>query len=233
MKQVEVVKRFLRDRTTEDGLVTGYPFVTISRQAGAGGHTLARQIVRSLEKKFKVEAATDWEVFDQKICALLAENSDTNVSFDSLVAEEYKSEIQQFIGDIISGQPRQLKVYRKIMEIVRLLAVVGKVVVVGRAGAFIARDLPLGVHIRLVADEKVRIKRMSAMLDMSPEEARRAVRLQDKSRARLVNDYFNADVADPLHYHAVFNTDRFSIPDIADIVAGMVGKKFEEMQKRK
>jgi len=233
MKQEDAVRQFLKDRTTDKDLLTGYPFVTISRQAGAGGHILARQIVRALEKKFTYEAASDWEVFDQKLCALLATNGVLKMSFDALVTEEYKSEIQQFIGDMISGQPRQYKVYRNIMEIVRLLTTMGKVVIVGRAGAFIARDLPMGVHIRLVAGEKVRIKRMASMLDMNLDQAKRTVKLQDKSRARLVNDYFNADVADPVHYHAVFNTELIGIPEIADIVADMVGEKIKSMKKRK
>jgi cytidylate kinase len=233
MKQDDAVRQFLKDRTTDKGIITGYPFVTISRQAGAGGHILARQIVRALEKKFTYEAASEWEVFDQKICALLAADGNIKMSFDALVTEEYKSEIQQFIGDMISGQPRQYKVYRKIMEIVRLLTTMGKVVIVGRAGAFIAKDLPQGVHIRLVAGEKVRIKRMASMLDVSLEEAKRAVKLQDKSRARLVNDYFSTDVSDPVHYHAVFNTELVGIPDIADIVADMVGEKIKAMKKRK
>lgn len=233
MKQDDAVRQFLKDRTTDKGIVTGYPFVTISRQAGAGGHTLARQIVRALEKKFTYEAASEWEVFDQKLCAILASDGDLKMSFDAMVAEEYKSEIQQFIGDMISGQPRQYKVYRKIMEIVRLLTTMGKVVIVGRAGVFIAKDLPLGVHIRLVAGEKVRIKRMASMLEVSLEEAKRAVKLQDKSRARLVNDYFSVDVADPIHYHAVFNTELLGINEVADIVADMVGEKIKAMKKRK
>lgn len=233
MNHTAVVKRFLKDRTTEDGLEKGYPFVTISRQAGAGGHTLARQILRSLEHKLSRNTAADWEVFDQKLCALLADSPDLKVNFESLVAEEYQTEIRQFVGDLITGQPRQYKLYKRIFEVVRLLASVGKVVLVGRAGAFVSRDLPRGIHIRLVAREEVRIVRMAKMLEVDEETARKAVRSQDRSRARMVNDYFNCDISNPVHYHAVFNTERISIPDIADMVSDLVAGQIKGMKSGK
>jgi len=233
MNHSAVVKQFLKDRTTEDGLEKGFPFVTISREAGAGGHTLARQIIRSLEKKFTMDAANEWEVFDQKLCALLAENGETKASFDALVTEEYQSEVRQFVSDLISGQPTQYKLFKRIFEVVRLLGSVGKVVIVGRAGAFVTRDLPRGIHIRLVAREEVRVARMAKMLEVSEDKARKAVRTQDRARTRLVNDYFNCDNTNPVHYHAVFNSERISIPEVADIVADLVGEQIKAMKKRK
>jgi len=233
MNHSAVVKQFLKDRTTANGLEKGFPFVTISRQAGAGGHTLARQIIRSLEKKFTMDAANEWEVFDQKLCALLTESGVTKATFDSLITEEYQSEVRQFVNDLISGQPTQYKLFKRIFEVVRLLGSVGKVVIVGRAGAFVTRDLPHGIHIRLVAGEDVRVARMAKMLEVSEDKARKAVRTQDRARARLVNDYFNCDNSDPVHYHAVFNSERISIPDVADIVADLVGEQIKAMKKRK
>ncbi len=230
---VAAVKQFLRDRTTSQGLITGYPFVTISREAGAGGHTVAREILRSLERKFSFEAAQDWEVFDQKMCALLADNPETGATFEALLAEEYHSEIRDFIGDLVSGQPRQYKLYKRIFEVVRFLANIGKVVLVGRAGAFVSADLPYGVHIRLVAREEVRIARMAKMLEVNEAEARKAVRAQDRSRTRMVRDYFDANVADPVHYHAVFNTERIPVPQIADMVTDLVGEQIKLMRSRK
>jgi len=231
MNHSAVVKQFLKDRTSDHGLEKGFPFITISRQAGAGGHTLARQIIRSLEKKYSSDAANEWEVFDQKLCALLTENGETKATFDALVTEEYQSEIRQFVSDLITGQPTQYKLIKRIFEVVRLLGSVGKVVMVGRAGAFVTRDIPHGIHIRLVAREEVRIARMANMLEVNEDVAAKAVRTQDKARARLVRDYFNCDNSDPVHYHAVFNSERISIPDIADIIADMVGEQMKAMKK--
>lgn len=233
MNHVAAVRQFLKDRTTREGLATGYPFVTISRQAGAGGHTLSRQILRSLDRKFSYDLATDWDVFDQKMCALIAEDPASGTTFESLVTEEYHSEVRDFVGDLISGQPRQYKLYKRIFEVVRLLTSIGKVVMVGRAGAFVAADLPYGTHIRLVAREEVRIDRMAKMLDVTEAEARKAVRAQDRARARLVKDYFSADVTDPVHYHAVFNTEKMEIPAIADVVADLVGDQIKRCMRRR
>lgn len=232
MNHTAAVKQFLKERTTDKGLVKGLPFVTISRQAGAGGHTLGRQILRTLERKFTYEAASDWDMFDQKLCALLAEHGDIRTSFEDLVTEEYETEVKQFIGDLITGQPRQYKLYKRIFEVVRLLTSIGKVVVIGRAGAFVSRDLPHGIHIRLVAREEVRVERMARMLDVSEDEARKAVRTQDRNRERMVSDYFNCSISDPVHYHAVFNTERMSINQIADIVSDLIGEQIKLMRAK-
>lgn len=233
MNHAAVVKKFLKERTTDTGLDKGYPFVTISRQACAGGHTLAREILRRLEDKFSVEDASGWEVFDQKLCDLLAEDVSLKADFDSLVAEEYQSEAQQFIGDIISGQPRQYKLYKRVFQVVRLLSTIGKVVIVGRAGAFVSGDLPYGIHIRLVESDELRVKYMAKMLNVSDDAARKEINLQDRGRVRLANEFFNKDINDPVNYHMVFNTGRISIPAIADIVADMVGDKFNIMKEIK
>lgn len=233
MNHAAIVKQFLKERTTDKGLATGLPFVTISRQAGAGGHTLARQILRCLEKRSSFAEAQDWDVFDQKLCALLAAHGDVGTSYESMVAEEYQSEIKQFVGDLLTGNARQFKLYKRIFEVVRLLTSVGKVVLVGRGGAFVSRDLPNGIHIRLVAGEKIRTKNMAKMLEVSQEEARKAMLAQDRSRARMVQDYFMADIADPIHYHAVFNTEHVPIPEVAEIVAGMVTDRIKALRGKK
>lgn len=230
MSDADKIKRFLEDRSVSGSLQKGFPFVTISRQAGAGGSTLAGQIVKELEQRPTVQGAAGWEVFDQKLCELLKEDESVKDSYDQLLAEEYHSEMKQFVGDLIAGQPRQYSLFKKIFELVRLLTTTGRVVVVGRAGAFVSKDLPHAVHIRLVAPEHYRAAWMAKMLQVDREEALRTIRNQDDSRARMVKDFFSADVNDPVHYHAVFNTQRMSIPAIAGIVADLIEEKIREMK---
>jgi hypothetical protein len=109
----------------------GFPFVTISRQSGAGGHTLAREIIRRQEMRLPAELAEGWELFDQKLCALIAQDEKIGISFDSLVEEEYRSEISQTIHEMIHQKASRYIVYKRMFEVVRLLATLGKCVVVG------------------------------------------------------------------------------------------------------
>jgi len=225
MNHVETVKLFLRSRGREELVAEGYPFVTISREAGAGGHTLAREILRQMEVKFPGELSEGWEVFDHKLCVLIAQDEKLGVSFDQLLAEEYRSEVSQVIYELIAQNASRYKAYKRIFEIVRALATLGKCVIVGRAGMCVTHDLPLGVNIRLVAHEETRVKRMMQMLEVNEKAARQKVKEQDRDRRRLIHDFFAKDITDPKLYDAVFNTERMAIPEIAEVVVDMVGQK--------
>ncbi|HMP96154.1 MAG TPA: cytidylate kinase-like family protein [Kiritimatiellia bacterium] len=225
MNHEAIVREFLKNRTSAPPPGSGLPFVTISRQAGAGGNTLAHQLVKTLSSRYTLNATSGWEVFDQKLCTLVLEDGKIKASLESLLAEEYVSEIRQFVGDLLTGQSRQYAAYKRIFEVVRLLASIGKVVLVGRAAAFVTRDMPQGIRVRLVAGEAERIKNMAALLRVHAEDAEAAMREQDLSRARLVRDYFDADVADPLHYHMVFNTEKMPMAEIAEVIAERVAAR--------
>jgi len=157
MNHAEAIRAFLAHRHDLHGGPTGLPFVTISRQTGAGGHVLGREILRRLADSPEPELKQGWEMFDQKLCALLAQDPELNASFESLVAEEYRDEIHQTILEMFTGRAEQYALQKKIAEVIRRLAMLGKAIIVGRGGMCVARGLPQGVHLRLVAPEATRL----------------------------------------------------------------------------
>ena len=105
MDHVTMLKRYLKARGRMNGdLEAGNPFVTISRQAGAGGHTLARDVVRAVEKDLPGELGEGWEVFDHRLCLLIAQDPDLSASFNTLLAEGYRSEISITIEEMLMGE---------------------------------------------------------------------------------------------------------------------------------
>ncbi|MCX6995774.1 MAG: cytidylate kinase family protein, partial [Kiritimatiellaeota bacterium] len=189
MNAMERVKKYLRDRMGLAPEPTGYPFVTISRQAGAGGHTLARAIIRELPRATEAEWGRGWEVFDYRLCLLVAQDPDLKLSLESLLTEGYERGLQQTIRDMLTGQSEQYYVQKRIFEVIRILAAMGRVVIVGRAGNYIARRWPHGLHVRLVAPAAQRLKCMQELMDASEEDARCAMLKQDHERAALVRDF--------------------------------------------
>lgn len=228
MNHAAVINKYLKERRRFDDLFHHYPFLTISREVGAGGHTIAREVIRKLEDRFpQQEMAQGWEVFDQKLCVMILQNTKLKVSFESLVKEEYVSESRQFVMDLLSGRSTQYTMFKKTFGIIRLLCRIGKVVIVGRGGANLTGDLPQGVHVRLVAGFDERVERMAKMLDLPVEKARVQVRDQDRNRSRLVKSYFNRDIADPHLYDAVYNTQTLDIASISDSIVSLIDHKME------
>jgi len=192
------------------------PFVTISRQAGAGGHTVAETLLRKLEEYSQLDNSwAGWQVFDQRLCELVLEKKDLKVSLDALLEERYQNQIGEFVLELFGRQSPQDLVIKRVAETVRSLAMLGKAIIVGRAGAFVTRDLPVGVHIRLVAPDPFRIRTLMQQEGISESEAKKLMSQRDQNRERLLKNHFNAEIEEPLLYDVVWNTERVAAETIA------------------
>jgi len=226
MDHMALLKKFIRDKEDSDIVGHGFPFVTITRQAGAGGHILARTILEELDKRSKTDELFEgWDLFDQTVCALVMQDPDISASFDSLVSEEYRSETQQMVADIFTGRSEQYATYKRIFEIVRILGTLGKAVIIGRAGVCVTRNLPHGIHIRLIASEETRIKNVMLEQNTAREAAIKSMKKQDSERERLIRDFFDADLDNFLLYDAVFNVDKQNSVELAKLIVQMIRSK--------
>lgn len=235
MNQPDDIKKFMdamfkveRGKPVRRGSSRALPFVTISRAAGAGGHTLAETLAKVMEQEQDTGLFRGWQVLDRTLCEILLQDSGLDVSMRSLLAEEYRSQIQEFVLGLFGHGTDQYLVIKKMFETIRSLATVGKVIIVGRGGSQAARKLELGVHVRLVAPEPLRVQRMVQLLGRSEEETKRIIHKQDQDRARLLKSHFRADIDDPLLYDAVYNTGVVSFEAIAHAIIAIIKQRVKE-----
>jgi len=201
---------------------SGLPFITISRQAGAGGHLLSYVLLTDFIK-FKDEPLFNgWHVFDKNLCELVARNPQLEKSMGDLVAETYKSDFKDFMDNIFSGQPTQYIAIKQTFKMVRLLAMAGKAIIVGRAGCCATKDLKGGIHIRLVAPLEKRIIWMMKRFNLTKEKARKTIEKQDADRAKLLNNFFRREIDDPLTYDIVWNTGSMELPEISHAIIEII-----------
>jgi hypothetical protein len=226
MDHLALLKQYIKEKEDSDIISRGFPFVTISRQSGAGGHMLAKAILTENEKHAKNdELFQGWQVFDREVCALVAQDPELGDSFDAMLTERYQTESQQIVHDLLDGRSRQFVMYKRIFEIVRILATLGKTIIIGRGGVCVTRKMPQGIHIRLIASKETRIKAMMGDHHFEQKEAEKVMYQQDKERARLIKDYFSAQIDDPLLYDAVFNIDKLVTRDLAAVIVQMIKLK--------
>ncbi len=202
-----------------------FPFITISRETGAGGHTLAKALLERMRAEKGLPIFQGWQLCDQEVCQCVAEDKEINVSLQSLLSSEYRSEIEEIVTELMTGASSQDKIVKKIFEIIRTLASYGKVILVEHGSTFVTRELHYGIHVRLVASMPSKIKRMQKLLGISEAEAKSTIKQQDKGRARLVSTFFNQKIDDPLHYDVIWNTDTVSIDAIAQALMIMIKQK--------
>ncbi|MBI5424051.1 MAG: cytidylate kinase-like family protein [Opitutae bacterium] len=193
------------------------PFVTLSRESGAGSTTLGRELVTLLDR----EAANDgtrWVLLDRDLLDQALKHHSLPATLAEFLPEDRVSEIRATIGELVGLHPSLWQLEQKVAEAVLQLAHVGHVILAGRAAHLITRALPGGVHVRLVASRDVRIARTAQSLHCNHADAARHVDQQDEARRRFVRANFDADLDDPHAYDLVLNTDRLSARAAAEIV---------------
>lgn len=206
-------------------LKTGtHPFVTISRQAGAGGNSLAAAILEELKNK-DGESFSGWQPFNREVYERIAQEPGLKLCLEAYERSECRSQIGDILEQMVIGVTPQDVVNKKIFEWTRAFAALGKVILVGRGGVCLTRDLPLGVHIRLIAPLEQRIKRAAELFSMTRAKAADYIAEQDKGRARLMKVYFSQDIDNPLLYDVIWNTGTVSLGEIAKSVVLMVERK--------
>ena len=232
MKQADVVRRYLQNPRDVDFHDTGFPFITISRQAGTAAHAIGRFILMRLAEYEDPDLKTGWDLFDQKLCALIAQNKSLDADYDTLVNEKYRSEgLQRMVYELLIGTPQQYKIQKKIEEVVRLLARLGKVVIVGRAGFHLARNMPGAIHIRLIASMDYRVKEVMKRDGLTEEQAVKNVRDIDAERARFIKNQHNFDIHDLSRFDIVWNLDRIQIPELVNTMAELIHLRLQHLRK--
>jgi len=230
MRHIEGIDLFIRaqmaaeeaERVTEP---RPQPFITISRQAGAGGHSLADAILEAFAAHDDRELFAGWKVFDQRLCEIVAEDPRYASSIDAMQEEEYRSRTDEFFRQMMGTQLHQDVVMNRVFRVVRALATLGKAVIVGRGGSQVTKGMPYRVALRLVAPEDHRLHRLMEIHDLNERAARDLMKKRDTHRARLLKTNFQIDVGDPNHYDATWNTATVSYEDIAAAVVVLVKQR--------
>jgi len=103
-----------------------------------------------------------------------------------------------------------------------LKSVRGNSVLVGRASNVIARKLPYGFHVRLVASKDRRTAHIQEYYHFTRERAVEFIKTEDMGRKKYVKKYFDKDIDEPLLYDLVINTDSLSFENAALIIGEQV-----------
>lgn len=205
------------------------PFVTISREAGAGGTIISEMLVDYLTLKDK-PGECPWALFDKNLIKQVNEDYKLN-SFENRLPENKFSEIQSMFEELFGLHPSKRELAHKLSNSIKKLAKMGNAVIVGRGGAIITRNLSNGFHLRLIGSKMKRVKHMMETYSMSRKKAEEFVVKEDKLRADYVKKLFGLNVADPHLYDMVINTDNISYSDIIKIVAESIFRLKESVNK--
>lgn len=195
--------------------------ITISRQAGSGGHMVAEHLVQYLQAR-SPEGGCPWTVFDRNLVEKVLEDHHLPNRLARFMPEDRITEMADTMDELFGLHPSSWTLVRQTADTVLHLAELGSVILIGRAGAVITAKLDYVFHVRLVGSLERRVKHIQEVNDLSGKAARDFVRQEDLGRRRYLKKYFNKDIDDPLLYHLVINTDLVPYEEAAAMIAEAV-----------
>ena len=183
--------------------------ITVSRESGARGGTIARRIGRKL----------GWQVYDQELIEYMAQ--ETIVSQGVLDAPPAtpagwaEARLQQLIREGTIGEHPSIV---NLARVILALGAQGQAVLIGRgAGCLLPRETTLNV--RIVAPLRERIAYMGQWLRLSVEEATERVRMRDERRTDFVVNNFHRDPRDVHQYDVLLNSSLLGEDECAELIA--------------
>ncbi len=198
--------------------------ITISRELGAGGSEVARQVADAL----------GWRVVDNELVDQIAARTGLSPAEVREREEMAPGFLERLIRMLTKAAPEMLtpaaehvpeleeaNLVKMTRAVVEEVAREGRVVLVGRAApAVLSRDRD-AIHLKIVAPKARRVETVMARLGIGPDEAAAAVESSDANRKRYHEQYYERDWNDASHYHLVLNTAALGI---ANTVATIVGR---------
>ncbi len=197
------------------------PFVTISREAGAYGTTVAEALGGYL-KEHERRKTCDWMVFDKELLKKVTEEHQLPETILPYLSEETISDIQDIMEETCGLHLSRYLLVPKINRTILHLAELGSVIIVGRGANVITAKIPGGIHVRLIASFDKRVAHIQEIHKLSSKQAREQVRKEDRNRASYVKKYLEKDIHDPLLYDLIINMDTISPLEAARMIGDLV-----------
>ena len=196
------------------------PFVTISRESGSGGTSLARALARLLNAE--APEATSWNIHDGNLVTTMLKENQMTPRLARFLPEDKVSELNASVGELVGLHPSLWDLFQKTNETMVRLARAGRTILVGRGANFATAGLANGIHVRLVAPPAHRARYLSQLYGLSEREALNYNARRDAGQRRYVASVFGAKVAEHSAYDLVFNTSRISIAEVATQIGALV-----------
>jgi cytidylate kinase len=228
-----IVAEFLKakdreDWSSQDGT---HPFVTISRQRGAGGDLIALRTAEILTEMS--HSQEPWVVVDKNLAGWVMKYHHLPQEITHFLTDEQTLSVENHIEGMLGINVSSRTLMEKMRETIVHLARIGHMIFVGRAAHVITAKFPRAVHVRIIGSFERRVERVMEKESCSRQKAEAEIRRVDQNRRHFVATHFNVDVEDTSKYDMVFNTDRLSVEEAAQVIARLVSSPtFREKEVR-
>ena len=188
--------------------------ITISREFGAGGGEIGRELAKKL----------NYEFYDKELILKAARTH--HVDVESMIKWDEKVPVNfgfaQSLFDFYN-KPLSEKLFQAQSSIIKEIAEKGNCVIVGRNANSILREYDNGLHVFVCADSYWRVERMKKKQnEESDSKVMEEMRSIDKARKKYCSYYTNTEFGVAENYDICFNTSQLGIEACVDVLYQLV-----------
>jgi len=197
------------------------PVITISREYGCPAKRLAGTLCSTLNRiEFENYSKNKWHWIGKEILEESAKELNLKPTIvREVVEKEYNGVVEEIVKSLSHRYyPGDIKIKKTIGQVIRSFAEDGHVIILGRGGVSITRDIPKSLHVRLTAPLEWRINDVSNKQMISLSEARKKIQHLDSQRD-LIREFFLGKKSDDSEFDVIFN---YMTLEEEDIIAAII-----------
>lgn len=187
--------------------------ITISREFGAGGGEIGRQVAKEL----------NYNYYDKEI--IIEAAREANIDVESMLRWDEKVPMNfgfaQSLFDFYN-RPLSEKLFDALCQIIKEIAEKGNCVIVGRNANMILKEFDHGLHVFVHGDVHWRLERMKTkMADASEAKLIEQIRIIDKMRKKYCQYYTNTEFGMSNCYDISMSTSKLGIDTCVNMICDL------------
>jgi cytidylate kinase len=192
-----------------------WPVITISREYGARGRSLAQELGRRIEFK----------VWDKELLSAIAEESGADKQFLASLDERRRKMIEDALyGAFMGSKHSNTNYFRSLSRVLKTIGAHGKGIIVGRGANYVIKSTK-ALRVRLISPVEKRVSFVAKNEGISEKKALKMIKSHDTDREDFIRHYFKRESGNAHDFDLVLNGDAFSIEQLADLVLFAYEKK--------
>lgn len=199
--------------------------ITIGRQAGSGGKEIGEKLAKALGVKCYDKELLERAAKDSGLCEEIFENHDEKPTRSFLYSLIMDTHSYGYPSSAFSEMPLNHKIFLAQFDSIKNLAAEGGCVIVGRCADYALEDNEDCIRIFIHAPLEDRIKRVSALHNLSTAKTKDMLIKTDKQRASYYNYYTNKKWGESISYDCCINSSLLGIDGTVELIKYIVERK--------
>jgi hypothetical protein len=201
------------------------PVVTISREFGCPSKLIAQHLINELNKIHGTEGTGKWRFISKEVVEATAKRLEMNpTDVNYLLSSGGKGLVEDVLASFSPTYVSSHRMKKTISSVVRSIAELGYVVIVGRGGVGILQHAPATIHVRLQAPCAWRIEEICKSQNLSKQESSKMVNEMDKKRTSLI-EVMSGEKFHPSLFDISFNCQTLRKEEIVQTIIGLMESK--------